>query len=380
MIQLRGFTLVCLLLLVACKREDPGVHFFAEGQPRSLDEWQVLKVKDGRLTLNQDVTPYDLNTPLFSDYAHKLRTIWMPAGKSARYDARATFDFPVGTIISKTFYYPLPAGAKWDGKSVARTDPALDSMHGGALDLSRVRLIETRVLVRREAGWDAIPYLWNETQTEATLKRAGALIPLELVAADGSRETVDYQVPDQNQCASCHSVDNKTRAMEPIGPKARHLNRDFAYAEGSENQLAHLARIGYLTGAPDPRQAPRNANAEDAVHARLEARARAYLDINCGHCHSPTGAAITSGLWLEASVSDRLKLGFCKQPVAAGKGTGNHMYDIAPGHADASVLTFRMDSDDPSVMMPELGRSVVHREGVRLIREWIDAQHGTCDI
>ncbi len=380
MIQLRGFTLVCLLLLVACKREDPGVHFFAEGQPRSLDEWQVLKVKDGRLTLNQDVTPYDLNTPLFSDYAHKLRTIWMPAGKSARYDARATFDFPVGTIISKTFYYPLPAGAKWDGKSVARTDPALDSMHGGALDLSRVRLIETRVLVRREAGWDAIPYLWNETQTEATLKRAGALIPLELVAADGSRETVDYQVPDQNQCASCHSVDNKTRAMEPIGPKARHLNRDFAYAEGSENQLAHLARIGYLTGAPDPRQAPRNAIAEDAVHARLEDRARAYLDINCGHCHSPTGAAITSGLWLEASVSDRLKLGFCKQPVAAGKGTGNHMYDIAPGHADASVLTFRMDSDDPSVMMPELGRSVVHREGVRLIREWIDAQHGTCDI
>ena len=379
MIQLRGFTLVCLLLLVACKREDSGVHFFAEGQPKSLGEWQVLKVKDGRLTLNRGVVPYDLNTPLFSDYAHKLRTIWMPAGKSARYDARAAFDFPVGTIISKTFYYPLPAGGKWDGKSVARTDPAHDSFQDGALDLSRVRLIETRVLVRREAGWDAIPYVWNEAQTEATLKRAGALIPLELVAADGSRETVDYQVPDQNQCASCHSVDNKTRAMDPIGPKARHLNRDFAYADGNENQLDHLARIGYLTGAPDPKQAPRNANAEDAAHATLEDRARAYLDVNCGHCHSPTGAAITSGLWLEASVSDRLKLGFCKQPVAAGKGTGNHMYDIAPGHADASVLTFRMDSDDPSVMMPELGRSVVHREGVRLIRQWIDAQHGSCD-
>ena len=379
MIQLRGFTLVCLLLLVACKREDSGVHFFAEGQPKSLGEWQVLKVKDGRLTLNRGVVPYDLNTPLFSDYAHKLRTIWMPAGKSARYDAQAAFDFPVGTIISKTFYYPLPAGGKWDGKSVARTDPAHDSFQDGALDLSRVRLIETRVLVRREAGWDAIPYVWNEAQTEATLKRAGALIPLELVAADGSRETVDYQVPDQNQCASCHSVDNKTRAMDPIGPKARHLNRDFAYADGNENQLDHLARIGYLTGAPDPKQAPRNANAEDAAHATLEDRARAYLDVNCGHCHSPTGAAITSGLWLEASVSDRLKLGFCKQPVAAGKGTGNHMYDIAPGHADASVLTFRMDSDDPSVMMPELGRSVVHREGVRLIRQWIDAQHGSCD-
>ena len=380
MIPLRGFTLVCLLLLlVACKREDAGVHFFAEGQPKSLSEWRVLKVEGGRLSLNQGVVPYDLNTPLFSDYAHKLRTVWMPAGKSARYDAQAAFDFPVGTIISKTFYYPLPAGKQWDGKSVARTDPSQDSLQDGALDLSKVRLIETRVLVRREAGWEAIPYVWNEAQTEATLKRAGAMIALELVDADGSRETVDYQVPDQNQCASCHSVDNKTRAMDPIGPKARHLNRDFAYAEGSENQLAHLSRIGYLTGAPDPKQAPRNANAEDAAHATLEDRARAYLDINCGHCHSPTGAAITSGLWLEASVDDRLKLGFCKQPVAAGKGTGDHLYDIAPGHADASVLAFRMDSDDPSVMMPELGRSVVHREGVALIRQWIDAQHGNCD-
>ncbi len=65
--------------------------------------------------------------------------------------------------------------------------------------------------------------------------------------------------------------------------------------------------------------------------------------------------------------------------MAAGKGTGNRLYDIAPGQADASVLVFRMDSDDPSVMMPELGRSVVHREGVELIREWINAQKGACD-
>jgi hypothetical protein len=84
-------------------------------------------------------------------------------------------------------------------------------------------------------------------------------------------------------------------------------------------------------------------------------------------------------MWLDASVTDKLKLGFCKQPVAAGKGTGNRLYDIAPGQADASVLMFRMDSDDPSVMMPELGRSVVHAEGVQLIRDWIVAMQGNCD-
>ncbi|MDR6839763.1 SO2930 family diheme c-type cytochrome [Pseudoxanthomonas sacheonensis] len=377
--RLRGFALLALMsLFSACKGEDVGVHFFAEGQPKALSEWRVLKVDGGRLSLNEGVVPYDLNTPLFSDYAHKLRTIWMPKGKSASYAAQNSFAFPVGTIISKTFYYPLPGDGQWDGKSVARI-AANNDLQGESLDLSKVRLIETRLLVRREAGWEAMPYVWNEAQTEATLRRAGELISLELVDSDGGREVANYQVPDQNQCASCHATDNKTRALHPIGPKARNLNRDFAYAAGNENQLAHLSRVGYLVGAPAPERAPRNADWQNAAHEKLEDRARAYLDVNCGHCHSPTGPAITSGMWLDASITDRLKLGFCKQPVAAGKGTGNRLYDIAPGQADASVLMFRMDSDDPSVMMPELGRSVVHREGVELIRQWIDAQKGACD-
>jgi hypothetical protein len=32
-----------------------------------------------------------------------------------------------------------------------------------------------------------------------------------------------------------------------------------------------------------------------------------------------------------------------------------------------------MTSLDPGVMMPELGRRMVHREGVELLREWIAA-------
>ncbi|MFT3761219.1 MAG: SO2930 family diheme c-type cytochrome [Pseudoxanthomonas sp.] len=371
---------IAVLLLASCGRAV-GVHFFAEGQPASLGDWNVLKVRDGRLSLNEGVTPFDLNTPLFTDYAHKLRTVWMPKGASARYDATDTFDFPVGTIISKTFYYPLPKAGAWDGKSVARTPPSASVLEGETLDLSKVRLVETRLLVHRADGWVALPYVWNDAQTDAVLTRTGAMQELELVAADGAREAFTYVVPDQNQCGSCHTPDNRSRALRPIGPKARHLNRDFAYAGGVENQLAHLTRLGYLTGAPaDPAQAPRNADAMDEAHAPLEARARAYLDINCGHCHSRTGAALTSGMWLDAHTEDRLRLGFCKQPVAAGKGTGNRLYDVQPGHADGSVLAFRMESDDPGVMMPELGRSTVHREGVALIRAWIDAQQGKCDM
>ena len=45
--------------------------------------------------------------------------------------------------------------------------------------------------------------------------------------------------------------------------------------------------------------------------------------------------------------------------IAAGKGTGNRLHDIEPGNAAASIFEFRMDSADPAIMMPEVGRSVV---------------------
>ena len=364
--------------LAACGGGGRPVHFFAEGQPATLEEWGVLRIEGGMLRTNAGVVPYDLNTPLFTDYAHKLRTVWMPEGAAAVYRPDAALDFPVGTILSKTFYYPLPPGDAWDGKSVARTPPSQSPLRDEALDLSKVRLVETRLLVRRTDGWVALPYVWNEAQDRATLKRTGELVPLELVDGQGRREPVEYQVPDQNQCGGCHITDNRARRLQQIGPKARHLNRDFDYAGGRENQLARLARLGYLAGLPALAEVPRAADAADA-RAPLEARARAYLDINCGHCHSATGPAITSGLWLDAGTHDRLKLGFCKQPIAAGKGTGDRRYDIVPGDAAASIFDYRLASTDPAVMMPELGRSVAHDEGVRLIREWIDAQPGSCD-
>jgi len=31
----------------------------------------------------------------------------------------------------------------------------------------------------------------------------------------------------------------------------------------------------------------------------------------------------------------------------------------------------RMNSTEPAVMMPELGRKMIHKEGVALIRSWI---------
>jgi hypothetical protein len=137
-----------------------------------------------------------------------------------------------------------------------------------------------------------------------------------------------------------------------------------------------MASIGRLDDLPAT-GVPRNARFDDAS-ARLDARARAYLDINCGHCHSAKGPADTSGLWLDASTSEPMRLGECKPPVAAGQGTGDHLFDVVPGRPDDSILVYRMDSVDPGAMMPEVGRTLVHEEGVALIRDWIRAQQGSC--
>ena len=45
------------------------------------------------------VTPYDLNTPLFSDYAAKHRFIFTPDGQSATYRPDGPLEFPVGTVL-----------------------------------------------------------------------------------------------------------------------------------------------------------------------------------------------------------------------------------------------------------------------------------------
>jgi uncharacterized repeat protein (TIGR03806 family) len=363
--------IVCVLALAGCTRQQQPVMFAEAANPQNLSDWHLMAAEDGHLTLNEGVVPYDLNTPLFTDYAQKLRTVWMPKGAGATYKADSSFDFPVGTILSKTFYYPRAA----DGKAVL----ALSSHSSDTkLDLAKVRLIETRLLVRRVDGWAALPYVWNADQTDAVLARTGAQVPLEVVHEDQRRLPLTYVVPNVNQCASCHVADVKSRKFEPLGTKARHLNREFVHEGVSVNQLDYLVRTGYLSGAPAASEAPRNANWQDK-RQDLNARARAYLDINCAHCHNDKGAANTTALHLNIGAPANQHLGLCKPPVAAGAGTGNFKYAIVPGKPDESIMTYRLKSVEPGVMMPELGRGSVHDEGVALIREWIGAMKQGCD-
>ncbi|NQD92641.1 hypothetical protein HP532_08250 [Pseudomonas sp. CrR25] len=361
------------LLLGAC--EQPRTPLYlpdGDAYPEKLSDWGLLQRADGYLRPAVETLPYDLNTPLFSDYAHKLRSLWLPTGTAARY-AEEGFDYPLGTLMSKTFYYPT------DAEGQLRQQPSDERHPQRGLALDRVHLVETRILLRQRDGWVALAYVWDAAQQEAYLEWAGASVPLRLVDERGRGLAVDYQVPDANQCAGCHE-ESAGQGVRPLGPKARHLNKNFVYADGTRNQLQHWQRSGRLVGLPaDLAGVPRNARwPRPRGDESLQAQARSYLDINCAHCHNARGPARTSGLLLDSATAVGIRYGLCKQPVAAGKGSGDRRVDIHPGRPEQSVLIYRLHSRDPSVMMPELGRSTVHREGVDLLTRWIASLVGDC--
>jgi uncharacterized repeat protein (TIGR03806 family) len=370
-----------LFAVVSCDTAMTPVTLFGpDDTPDRLSEWRLFVVDETSLSLNDRVVPYDLNTPLFSDYALKLRTVWMPPETSAGYRSDVELDFPVGTIISKTFHYRYADGEVAGATRVIKADREAALDEKGAIDLDEYFLAETRLLVRYEESWKAFPYVWNSDQTEAFLEPAGEFLDLELVSEGGERESIVYVIPDSNQCAACHTPDHASRELRPLGPKARQLNREYAYASGTENQLTYWVESGLLSGVGifDLSLAPRVARWSEPGDGTLAERARAYLDANCAHCHNPKGAADTSALNLNIEAAVDRSLGLCKPPVAVGRGSGNRPYDIYPGRAEDSILLFRMEDADPAIAMPELGRASSHIEGITAIRDWINSLAGDC--
>ncbi|PZN96782.1 MAG: hypothetical protein DCF31_03075 [Alphaproteobacteria bacterium] len=337
----RAAILAALLLIGASPaREVDGARLLADEAAPVLSAYRLFADTAGRVPA-PGVVRYTLNTPLFSDHAEKFRYVWLPAGTSATYTPKGVLEFPVGTTIVKSFAYPADFRA-----------PDKD-----------IRIIETRLLVRRTAGWVPLSYVWNAAQTEAVLKRAGVRVPVAYVDAAGTAKQLDYAVPNINQCKQCHQQDG---AAVPIGPTAGNLNGGL---DGNgESQLATWAATGKLTGLPAA--PPRLARWDDSA-APIADRARAYLDVNCGHCHSPAGFASNSGLYLQHDEPDPAHQGIGKRPVAAGRGSGGLLFAIAPGDPDASILVHRMASNEPGVMMPQFGRTVTHDEGVELVRAYV---------
>ena len=255
-------------------------------------------------------------------------------------------EFPESTILVKNFYYPAdfqkPEGDR--------------------------RILETRLLINEGEEWKALTYVWNDEQTEAFLEIAGKSIPVSWTDTSGELQRINYSVPNQNQCKSCHEFNGK---IVPIGPTARQLNHAFEYADGRKNQLKKWVELGILHNTDPPLQWPMLAKWDDPATGTLDQRARAWLEVNCAHCHRKEGPAKNTGLHLLASTDNDYEIGINKPPVAAGRGSAGLKFGIVPGKPEKSILMHRIKSLDPGVMMPEVGRKLQHKEGIALVEEWI---------
>lgn len=337
-----------IFILGACSSREPKTAemtgpnletILAEGPAEFLGDYHLF-TDDAAHVPTPRVEKYELTNPLFSDYALKERFVYIPQGEAATYRDIRALDFPVGTVLAKTFSYAPDL----------RT-PEVDSYK-----------IETRVLIHKASGWVAYPYIWNAAQNEARYAPVGGRREVSFIDPSGTDLSFTYGVPNANQCKTCHQSGH---AIEPIGPKGRNLNNVL---ENGNPQLDDWIEKGILQ--PIHGETSAVAALED-LNAPLNDRARAYLDINCAHCHKPDGSASNSGLFLDYSQKEPVRFGINKHPTAAGRGAGNLNVVIDPGSPETSILYYRMSHNEAGIAMPELGRSVTHKEGVDLIEQWI---------
>ena len=161
------------------------------------------------------------------------------------------------------------------------------------------------------------------------------------------------------------------KKITPIGPIAGQLNRKNIYDDMIHNQLEYFSEKKILLGLPKKDVRPKFSVWDEESSGSLEDRAKAYLHINCAHCHNDLGPAKNSGLNLTYYETNQRKRGVYKPPIAAGKGSGNLKFSIVPNEPEKSIMIYRYNNVDPGIMMPEIGRKSIHKEGVALLEEYI---------
>ena len=294
--------------------------------------------------------PYEPITALFTDYAHKHRFIWMPDSVTAVYKSDSeVLDFPDGTVMIKSFYYD-------------HVQPA-----------DETRIIETRLIYKVNGVCEFANYIWNEDQTEATFDLNGTNVDIEWMDDNSVTRSTTYIVPNEANCKTCHKKDN---VSIPIGPKPQSLNKVMAYEGGAMNQLQKWKEVGYLN-----RKAPTDIQTvvdwEDESES-LEDRVRAYVDMNCSHCHEDMRHCDYRAprfAWENTTTPENL--GVCVEPDNPPIPQLTHI--VNRGNIPRSVLHYRLNTTEETVRMPLIGRTVIHEEAVQLIEAWIESLDPPCN-
>jgi uncharacterized repeat protein (TIGR03806 family) len=320
----------------------------------TLSEYHFFIGDIKNLIPSLNVIPYEPASGLFTDYALKKRFIWMPTGVSATYDAdNKTLEFPVGTILIKNFYY--------------------NTIQPG----NTTKIIETRLMVRRTDRWYFYEYVWNDAQTDAALTAGtdfenGDTKYFTFTKPNGDVVNEEYRIPSESECHACHKI-NEIRT--PIGTKPQNINFNFAYNQGTQNQLQKLVEQGYLQSYPSTIVS--NVDYHDTTKP-IDLRFRSYVDANCAHCHQDLGRCDYRALRFNfGETTDLANMGVCVQADEVISPTLQKL--ISPGNYNKSILHYRLNTNDESERMPLLGRTIIHDEGIALVREYILSLTQTCN-
>lgn len=318
-------SLLLFIGLFSCSNDDgmtPAEDPLVVAEFRTnLSELNLFTGDLSELNITSRAFEYELNTPLFSDYAHKQRFIALPEGTSLAYDGNGLPIFPENTVIAKTFFYNIDERDESLGKTI----------------------IETRILIKINGSWESGDYKWNSDQSDAVLDLNGSTVPVTWINANGQSNTIDYEIPSNTDCFTCHQTfDNLT----PIGPKLRNLN----FTTNGSNQLDQFINDGYLTGISNSTEASNVVNWLDS-NASLENRARAYFDINCAHCHVPGGHC-----------DDQSSLNLDYETLFADSQIFERRFSIS----------IRISDYVEGFSMPFIGTTMTHTEGVDLLQEYLD--------
>jgi putative heme-binding domain-containing protein len=329
--------------------------------PRKLSATGLFaSVKDG--TPAAGVMPFSVNATQWADQATAERWLGLPGSSAVSY--YTTPKPEVGTFFSQNIWFPRDGVlAKTLSLEMERGNPA-----------SRKR-IETQVLHWDGSVWQGYSYRWNDDQTDGELVPAvGADRTIDLIdaqAPEGKRRQT-WHYPGRSECMTCHNP----WVGYLLGFNSHQLNKDHTYPWGKENQLEALTSLGLIRPvdlqekpAPNYRDAFKTklCDPHDASHSLVE-RARAYLHVNCGHCHA-FGAGGTAQIELRYDSKPEQQGLVEKKPM---QGTfdlpGANL--VTPGDPYRSVLFYRISKLGRG-RMPHIGSDVVDDAGVALVGNWI---------
>jgi uncharacterized repeat protein (TIGR03806 family) len=365
--------------------------------PRKLSESGLfLSVKGHKM--QPALVPYSVNAPLWSDGAYKERWIALP-GADSRIDFTTWrgWKFPDNTVLVKSFALEMEEG-----------NP--DSR----------RWIETRFLTNQQGEWFGYSYQWNDEQTDGVLvddkglDREFSIRVKPRADKPGDVRKQQWHYPSRTECMVCHS----RAANFVLGLTELQMNREHDYDGVRDNQLRVLEHLGMLrvnwmeesknalrreaeAKGMTEKQINEHLNKVTATRLQREPvlssllmlapekyrrlvdpsdpkqdvnlRARSYLHANCAQCHVEAGGG-NAQMELEFTTKlDKMRLIDVK-PLHDTFGLTDARL-VAPGHPERSVLLRRISHRDAG-HMPPLATSLVDRDAVRMMHEWIGQLKG----